>query len=57
MIGDLGALARAHHQFSAFSIAIYLAETAAGFLVLAAGLWGLPRAMTSTAEPTRPLTA
>ncbi|MFD8597888.1 hypothetical protein ACFV1L_23065 [Kitasatospora sp. NPDC059646] len=53
MIGNLGALARsADHPCTAFMIAVYIAETVAGLLVLGAGLGGLPAAAAGAARPT-----
>lgn len=53
LLGALGALARnAQHPSSAFMIAVYAAETAAGLLALGAGLTGLPAANRSTAGET-----
>ncbi|MEV7211836.1 hypothetical protein AB0O31_01905 [Kitasatospora cineracea] len=45
LLGALGTLARsAQHPSSAFMVAVYAAETAAGLLALGAGLAGLPAA-------------
>ncbi|KDN87839.1 hypothetical protein [Kitasatospora cheerisanensis] len=52
LLGNLGALARsADHPCSATMIAVYIAETTAGLLVLGAGLGGLPAAAAGAARP------